>query len=88
MSRFHRQTHNRAWGRLRKLVLERDGHRCKDCGKAGRLECHHVLELHRDGSNDLGNLRTLCRGCHIQTHARKVSQEESAWQRMGGELTV
>ena len=59
MSRLHRQTHNREWERLRLQVFERDGHRCADCRRAGRLEAHHMLELHRGGTNDLGNLKTL-----------------------------
>ena len=67
MSRFHRQTHNRAWGRLRKLVLERDRHRCKDCGKSGRLECHHVLDTYRRAEVTIsGNLANIMPGLPYQ----------------------
>ena len=83
MSRLHRQTHNREWERIRTQVFERDGHRCADCRRAGRLEAHHMLELHRGGTNDLGNLKTLCRSCHIAVHRRK---EDPGWAGMVKEL--
>ena len=56
------------WERLRRYVLDRDGWRCRECGKAGLLEVHHVQPI-RDGGAawDADNLRTLCRGCHIAT---------------------
>lgn len=51
------------WGRLhRRLIRERDGHRCVQCGSTGRLDTHH-----KDGSktnHHPDNLVTLCRRCH------------------------
>ena len=79
MSRHHRKTPNRSWALIRQQVLDRDKHRCRECGKAGRLEAHHVLELQDGGSNDLDNLSTLCRGCHIRTHARRPTSAEAEW---------
>lgn len=57
------------WKRLRKAAKDRDGWRCKLCGKAGRLEVHHIRSPF-DGAPmwDIENLRTLCRSCHFQTH--------------------
>ena len=86
MSRLHRQTHNRQWSRIRRDVFDRDGRRCQECGKAGRLECHHVVELQDGGTNDVGNLRTLCRGCHIAAHKRKLTKAEADWQALVKEL--
>ena len=83
MSRHHRETHNREWERIRQEVFDRDGHRCQDCRKAGRLEAHHVLELAHGGTNDLSNLKTLCRACHIFVHRRK---EDPGWAGMVKEL--
>lgn len=87
MSRHHRVTSTREWSRIRRSVFDRDGHRCRACGKAGRLEAHHMVQLARGGTNDIGNLRTLCRGCHILTHKRKLSPEESEWQTLVKELS-
>ena len=36
-----------AWFRLRRFVFDRDGWRCRQCGKAGRLEAHHVVPVAR-----------------------------------------
>ena len=87
MSRYHRRTHNREWGRIRGQVLDRDGWRCTECGKAGALEVHHVVELHQGGTNDAGNLRTLCRGCHIAAHKPTLTAGQAEWERMVRELS-
>lgn len=73
MSRHHRGrglAKGRDWERIRRQVLERDAYRCRECGKAGRLEVHHLLHLDSGGTNALENLRTLCRSCHIEAHKR------------------
>ena len=67
-------------------MFERDGYRCQQCGKAGRLEAHHVLHLASGGSNDLDNLRTLCRGCHIAVHKPTPTAGQAEWERMVKEL--
>ena len=62
----------KAWQRARLLVFRRDGWRCVLCGRRGGLECDHVKPIARAGDwFDLANLRTLCRGCHIQETARE-----------------
>lgn len=41
--------------------------RCSECGRAGRLEVHHVKPLAEGGAAyDLANLRVLCRPCHFR----------------------
>jgi DEAD/DEAH box helicase domain-containing protein len=81
------------WARQRRLALDRDQHRCSNCGAPeppGREhDVHHVRPL-RDFTyaeagdnlyavaNDLGNLVTLCRRCH---------QEAESSQAMQGALT-
>ena len=82
MSRHHAATSNRVWEGIRRRVFARDGHRCRDCGKAGRLEAHHVVELQHGGTNAIVNLRTLCRPCHIELHR----PEKSEWQKFVEEL--
>jgi len=48
-------------------ILDRDGHQCVFEGpQNGRLEVDHIVPLHRGGSNEDSNLRTLCAEHHRQ----------------------
>ena len=50
----------RRWEQVRRRVLHRDGWRCTKCGKAGKLEAHHVIPLHLGGDAwAMSNLTTL-----------------------------
>ncbi len=62
-----------AW---RKAVLDRDGHRCTECGASEHLAAHHILSRkeHPELSEDVSNGRTLCHGCHSRAHP-----ENTAW---------
>ena len=87
MSRNHTRLHARRWAAVRRFVFERDGWRCVECGRAGRLECDHVTALEREpGQNpfDPNGLQTLCRECHIQKTANENRRErtpaERAWR--------
>ena len=63
---------SKRWRKLRLIVFARDGWRCVRCGKAGRLECDHIKPVSDGGSwFDMDNLRTLCRGCHIDLSRRE-----------------
>ncbi|MGM9473170.1 HNH endonuclease [Pseudarthrobacter sp. YS3] len=48
----------------RELVIERDGHACVSCSAAGPFEVDHIIRYVDGGSNDPGNLQTLCGPCH------------------------
>ena len=74
------------WERRRLTALDRDGWRCRKCGRAGRLEVHHRQPLKDGGSNDLENLLTLCVSCHKAAHKRPVSAERADWQQAVAEL--
>lgn len=54
------------WPWLRMHVFDRDGWQCVQCGRRGRLECDHKIPREAGGSDDMDNLQTLCRRCHIQ----------------------
>lgn len=65
----------RNWSKQRKLAIARDGYKCQICGKQKgqgmRVEVHHIIpykEFEGDylKANDLRNLITLCRYCHVQ----------------------
>ena len=65
------------WQRLRRVVLDRDGWRCRVCGRAGILECDHRVPLVRGGTNSLDNLQSLCKSCHIaKTRKENESPEK------------
>lgn len=59
------------WRANRKHAKERDNHRCQICGEQEDLEVHHIkpvrLFTDKNQANELNNLITLCRNCHIKT---------------------
>ena len=55
------------WADLRLKVLERDGHRCIQCGSTEHLHIHHRQSRRKHGTNQMDNLETLCERCHAQT---------------------
>ena len=77
------QPNRRQWRKVRLKVLDRDGWKCTQCTKAGRLEVDHIKPLENGGAvYALDNLQTLCRGCHIAKHGgRGPSPEVEAWRR-------
>ncbi|MXX24361.1 MAG: HNH endonuclease [Caldilineaceae bacterium SB0668_bin_21] len=87
MSRHHRahRLSGRRWERLRRMVLDRDGWRCRSCGRAGRLEVDHIEALHLGGDPwDPDNLQSLCGGCHVaKTRSERLrgteTPERAAW---------
>jgi hypothetical protein len=58
------------FGGLREKVLEREGYKCRVCGKPGvygkKLTVHH----RKPGESVMRWLITLCRGCHSKVHKR------------------
>ncbi len=55
----------RQWQSVRKVVLDRDGHQCVDCGSNRALEVDHVTPLKIGGQPyDVDNLVTYCLDCH------------------------
>ena len=63
-----------AWGVIRQQTLDRDGWRCQnsECAKAGQMEVHHLQAVQHGGSDDLSNLLTYCRSCHIALHRKPI----------------
>ena len=83
-SKFSRAIRGHRWEATRRAAFDRDGYRCRRCGKAGRLEAHHALPLHVPGglskAFDLSGILTYCRDCHIEHHRPPVDPEQVAWQ--------
>ena len=79
------------WAKLRRLALDRDGWRCRQCGKPGRLEVDHIMPLSQGGAAlDLDGLQTLCRDCHLAKSSvernRRPNPEAVRWAELVAEL--
>lgn len=55
-------TYGGVWGKVRKMILERDNHRCVNCGQKANI-IHHI---HYENITEK-DLVTLCRICHLET---------------------
>lgn len=64
-----------AWQKLRAKALERDKGLCQQCLRDGRTvvakDVDHIVPKHRGGTDDLGNLQSLCSPCHQAKTARE-----------------
>ena len=79
------------WKRARLAALDRDGWRCRHCGRAaGRFEVDHIVPLEAGGAAyALDNLQSLCRPCHFprQPVTGGVPHfPDAAWERLKAEL--
>ncbi|MFQ5683613.1 MAG: HNH endonuclease [Candidatus Binatia bacterium] len=61
-----------AYQPLRRVVLERDGWRCQNCGLAANLHVHHIQPRSHLGDDLQQNLITLCASCHRDAHLEKI----------------
>ena len=93
MSRHHIRLDARRWAAARRACFRRDGYRCRCCGRAGRLECDHIVPLEVDPGQDpydVDGLQTLCRSCHIAKTAgenrRERTPAERAWQSLVADM--
>jgi 5-methylcytosine-specific restriction protein A len=75
------------WQVTRLKVLERDDYKCVRCGKVLLVSTAHVdhIKSGKLGTNELTNLRTLCRICHA-TRADHRHQGLTAKLVRSGEL--
>lgn len=69
LSKIKREERNFAG--LREEVLKRDGYKCTICGSTEKLVVHHKDGKgrgHKSPNNNLDNLTTRCRACHLDDH--------------------
>lgn len=55
--------------KLRFAVYERDGYRCRFCGRNDdevNLEIDHIIPISKGGKSTLDNLQTLCHDCNVE----------------------
>ena len=93
MSRHHTHLQARRWAAVRRAVLKRDGFRCVECGRAGKLEVDHIVPMQREPGQDPydpNGLQALCRACHIEKTAREnrrpLTPAELAWRSLVADL--
>lgn len=59
------------WKKRVAEVMERDGHKCRMCGRSeGLADVHHIIKRSQGGDDSADNLMTLCRSCHNKEHGR------------------
>lgn len=64
---------DKAWRIMRRLVLERDGYRCRACGSKDQIDVHHVKLRSAGGEDEPKNLIAACRRCHQDIHLYKLA---------------
>jgi len=66
----HRLRNQSVYQHWRQQVLQRDGSKCRKCGVASNLHCHHIrsFRYHPKLRYDVGNGMTLCASCHQKEH--------------------
>ncbi len=57
-----------AYKALCKVVLQRDGFKCRSCGVRSALHVHHIIFRSQQGPDEAWNLLTLCNSCHDGAH--------------------
>ena len=75
-----------AWDRIRLQVLQRDKWLCQECMRQGKLTplcvkphdhaVDHVIPKVQGGTDDMGNLQSLC----VRHHQEKTARDEG-WNR-------
>jgi hypothetical protein len=76
-----------AWQQRRLEIIERDGGRCRTCGKPGN-HVHHVT-YDRLGQEPPRDLVLLCKSCHELEHALyKLKYRQAFWHRQNDLLAL
>jgi len=60
---------------LAQALAERDGRSCcTQCGSLDRIDIDHIIPQSRGGTDDLSNLRLLCRRCNSKKGAKMPNE--------------
>jgi len=66
---------NYGFANTKAYVLNRDNYTCQHCKgktKDSKLEVHHIVFRRNGGSDEQGNLITLCKTCHDKLHEGNI----------------
>lgn len=67
--------------KAREQAIKRAGGACEMCGRRSLdLDVVHLVPLSGGGTDALGNLRALCRSCHVLAHRARVPTSALAHQ--------
>lgn len=72
----YRKGVNYGFENTKAMVLNRDNYTCQYCKgkhKDSKLEVHHIIYRSQGGSDEEGNLITLCHTCHKALHDGKIN---------------
>lgn len=61
------------WDRTRAMVLARDGYRCRRCRSRAQVDAHHIKFRSAGGDDSPNNVAAICRCCHDEIHAYRLS---------------
>ena len=70
--------YGKSWFHTKRLILDRDGHKCAYCGEEKkRMDVHHIIKLRyfngdTERANNPNNLITLCPQCHKGIELGKI----------------
>jgi 5-methylcytosine-specific restriction endonuclease McrA len=65
------------WKEITRIVRNRDGNMCQDCGRRIWGKDSHVHHIdHNPQNNELNNLILLCPDCHGKRHGRYLRMRE------------
>ena len=72
----HQRGYGTAWDKLRLHILQRDAYLCQACLKANRpteaTHVDHIMPKSIGGTDDEGNLQSLCQTCHAEKTAAEA----------------
>jgi len=70
---YRQQLKTEEWKAKRLEILERDGHKCTECGSTESLQVHHLYYRKTKLAWEYPNkaLATLCKDCHEDEHIDK-----------------
>ncbi|MBC7076595.1 MAG: HNH endonuclease [Syntrophomonadaceae bacterium] len=70
-----RKLYGKTWKRIRDRYIAKHS-LCEECRKSGKLtpaeEVHHIIPLSQGGTNEDGDLMSLCARCHSAITAKKA----------------
>lgn len=68
---YQRYIRSKAFAEVKKALIEKDGYRCKCCGRTEELSAHHStydILYHELEGNNLDKMVLLCKYCHRAIH--------------------
>lgn len=63
------------WQRIRLAAMDRDKHKCVDCGVSEGLQVHHWQYRESPYQTKLQDVYTVCQACHEKAH--DIKRDES-----------